>query len=209
MLFSSVFFEIPGEFRDEYKSILLMRDTHKYKRIIEGIQNNDANAWAMLYDQVGKFKGIEKYIKNNSGNQEDAFSVYHDALHVFEKRVKSGDFKGESTRNITNFIFTTAKYIWLKTLREKKNNLGNELNMDLSVQPVEMDEGGSPMIEMVLKCLEHLGKSCKNTLIDFYYGGLSYEEIMNKYNYGSLKTVRNTKSRCLVQLRDLVNSKLK
>ena len=118
-----------------------MREDLRYQKIIDGVKSDDANIWAELYEHVGGFRGIKRYIKKNSGDEEDAFSVYHDALWVFQEKVKLEVFEGNSTANITSFIFSTARNLWLKKLRARKGKQDkeNELPTDLGIQPTDQE----------------------------------------------------------------------
>jgi DNA-directed RNA polymerase specialized sigma24 family protein len=43
----------------------------------------------------------------------------------------------------------------------------------------------------------------------FYYNGFTLEEIQQHLNYGNYNTVKSQKSRCLKNLKDLINEQLK
>jgi len=58
---------------------------------------------------------------------------------------------------------------------------------------------------LLKKYYDQLGDRCKSILNLFYYQGYDLDEIRVILNYSNKKVLKSQKSRCLKQLKDLVN----
>ena len=89
-------------------------------------------------------------------------------------------------------------------LREMTNDFNLvEENIDFDVNlygPVLTKEQ-----ELLKKYYDQLGDRCKSILNLFYYQGYNLDEIRAILNYSNKKVLKSQKSRCIKQLKDLVN----
>jgi RNA polymerase sigma-70 factor (ECF subfamily) len=59
--------------------------------------------------------------------------------------------------------------------------------------------------QLLKKYYGHLGDRCKSILNLFYYQGYNLDEIRDILNYSNKKVLKSQKSRCIKQLKDLIN----
>ena len=173
--------------------------------IINGIKKDDEKAWRRLYAIAG-YKKVEKYILRNSGDNTDAMDAYHYALISFSENLKKETFK--LTTTIESYIFSLAKYYWLKEIRRKGKTIEDntvELLEDLKLTGNNLEDVNEwTEIEIKVRHLiEEMGDTCKKILFGYYLEGLDYEELAEKYGYTE-KSVRNMKSRYIIQIRNHV-----
>ena len=58
---------------------------------------------------------------------------------------------------------------------------------------------------LLKKYYDELGDRCKSVLNLFYYQGYNLDEIREILNYSNKKVLKSQKSRCIKQLKNLVN----
>ena len=61
---------------------------------------------------------LKRYVLKNSGDKDDAKDVFQNTLIVFYKKVLIENF--ELSSKISTYLFSIAKNLWLKKLRDEK-----------------------------------------------------------------------------------------
>ena len=181
--------EIPGSYAEEE----LLRDIKK------GTNLNDV----IRYLYRDSFHRTAIYIKQNSGNQEDAEDVFQEAIVSFIQLVQRDKFRGDCS--IGTFIYTLVRHSWLNELKKKDRARIREKNYESGKNIEEPDvseyiinmESKSAIVKLIL---EGLGETCKKILIAFYYENLSIQEILVSLDYENEQVVRNKKYKCLQKL---------
>lgn len=149
------------------------------------------------------------YIKQNSGNQEDAEDIFQEAIVNFIQLVQKNKFRGDCS--IGTFIYTLVRHAWLNELkknkrtkaREEKFESGKDLSEpDMSEYMITMESKS-----LISKLIEGLGETCKKILTAFYYENLSMQEILLNLDYENEQVVRNKKYKCLQKLQENLASK--
>ncbi len=173
--------------------------------IIDIIQRGERNAVNGVLKQLYMeyYPLVEKLILNNSGNRTSAADIFQESLIVFYNRVKEGKFNGAS--GIKTYIYAIARNLWLIELRRNKKvhlNFEGVLENYKNLE-VNKEELNRKKIRLVL---DKLNASCKEVLLDFYFGGLDMGEIRLKYGLGSEQAAKNKKYRCLQNLIKMVKS---
>ena len=175
----------------------------KEQRILARIKENDRTVLDKLYvDFRGPFIN---YFKKYQIDEEEIKDIYQDTMIAFYQKGVQGKLGGV-TSSIKTYIFGIGKHKAVDFLRKSAKNPTN-----ISFEKDEYEQINIENEELSIKqrkLNQHftaLGKSCQKMLRLFYYRGLSIEEIVKIGNYKNANTVKSHKSRCVKQLRTLVN----
>lgn len=141
------------------------------------------------------YPAIRKWIKQNSGTQQEAEDVFQEALLVFCTKCKEPNF--ELTVDIKTYLFSVSKNLWFKELRKKKKENA------ITQEEVLNEEWEEPRFKLAEKAFATLGENCQKVLQYFYVVKLSFKEIAQKMDYASDKVAKNQKYRCLQKVRGL------
>lgn len=145
---------------------------------------------------------IEKMMLKIGGAKEDAADIFQNALLVFLDMVEEGRFKEEAS--IKTLLYAISRNLWLKEQRSKvrKSRAFVEWSADQDRWEVAMKDSMSGL--KVSQLLERIDDGCQKLLNDYYYSGLSYDDIAQRYGMGNRDSVKVKKFRCLRKLVALV-----
>lgn len=179
----------------------MSKATYTDLEFIEGLRNNQDVVLRALYKKY--YNLVLKYVVNNSGNSEAAADIYQETIIVLYENAQKPGF--ELNCQLQTFIFSIAKRLWLKQLRNNGHTL--RLKEDEEEEVVDVSEELSDHlkkesdIEKMNACMEELGEPCKTLLKDFYVYKLSMEEISEKFGYTNADNAKTQKYKCLQRLK--------
>jgi RNA polymerase sigma factor (sigma-70 family) len=146
------------------------------------------------------------YIKQNTGNQEDAEDIFQDVVVSFIQLVQKEKFRGDSS--IGTFIYVLICNTWLNELKKRKRSKRREEKYENEKEKSEA--GATEFIinreikNQIVELIESLGENCKKILMAFYYDNLSIQEILLNLHYENEQVVRNKKYKCLQKLQEIL-----
>lgn len=173
----------------------------KDDKIIEQLKLGNHSVFKYIYNHYGI---IEHYILKNSGNKEDAKDTFQNALIIFYKKALSSNF--ELTAKISTYLFAIAQNLWLKNLRDTKNNSVplNEYHVELEAPTQEAEEPTLALKDYIKQKLLALGEPCLSLIMMHSYQKLSMEVISEKMGYANEHTTRQQKYKCLKRIRKMI-----
>jgi RNA polymerase sigma factor (sigma-70 family) len=179
----------------------MSKATYTDLEFIEGLRNNQDVVLRALYKKY--YNLVLKYVVNNSGNTEAAADIYQETIIVLYENVQKPGF--ELNCQLQTFIFSIAKRLWLKQLRNNGHTLRfkeeeEEEVVDVSEEMSDHLKKESD-IEKMNACMEDLGEPCKTLLKDFYVYKMSMEEISEKFGYTNADNAKTQKYKCLQRLK--------
>lgn len=157
-----------------------------------------------LYHQI--LPKVQKYVLANSGNEDDAFDVFQDAMVAFCKFVRKGKFN--TSYSVSGFIYSIARNCWINKVRKEKRMVytaGDELPEEV----MENDNALECIITSereakVRLLLEKLEAKCRELLKLSIYEGLSGKEICHIMGFASENGVKTQKYKCKKKLLDIL-----
>ncbi len=145
---------------------------------------------------------VSDMVRKHGGSEEDAVDIFQDGILIFDRNLRNGTFRGESS--IKTYIFGICKNLWRREFykRNKKSIAETEL-MHESGDDVE------PLInvEVVSLLMNELQEECQRILIEFYFNNRSMAELKDMFNVNSVQAAKNKKWRCLGYLVKLFKEK--
>jgi RNA polymerase sigma factor (sigma-70 family) len=167
------------------------------KEIFERICKGDEKALEILYKKY--YRMMTKLVLTNSGTEEEARDVYQDALIVFWQKATSGNLV--MTSKISTYIYSICQNLWRKEL-DRKKRLSNE-ERDTAVS---LDTETKERDQILLKCINQLGDTCKKVLMYYYFEELSMQDIADRLGFANTDTAKTKKYKCKLKLDELVKS---
>lgn len=135
----------------------------------------------------------------------DAIDIYQDAIVAVIEQKQKGKLELISS-SLSTYLFAIGKFMIFK--KSKKKLPIDELNeeqyllQDWEKYDAEKDEFE---IKQLQKGLNQLGEQCKKILDLFYYQSKNLAAICKLLNYENTDVVKSQKSRCLKQLKQIIN----
>jgi RNA polymerase sigma factor (sigma-70 family) len=174
--------------------------------ILEELQQPDIEAPVRrLYENY--FENVVAQVCVNGGNRDDGADIFQDAVLVLINKVKTGQFRGESS--IKTFLSAIARNLWLHELRTRSRRNNREViymnGEETSEEPLQrvFDKTGTNALK---KIMEQVGETCKKILTGFYYENKSMKEMLTQFEYENEQVLRNRKSKCMKKLKELLSN---
>src|SRR5690606_37303857 len=137
------------------------------QRYLQGLKSQNVEVLREIYDKY--FPGIKAHVVNNSGAEEDAEDVFHDALIVIYRKVKDDSL--ELTSSFHTYLFAICKNLWLKRLKQKNRDSGVTIE-DAEVLTIENDTEQAiettERFAMYREKFQLLGEDCQKLLQLFF-----------------------------------------
>jgi RNA polymerase sigma factor (sigma-70 family) len=135
----------------------------------------------------------------------ELIEVYQDAcLVVFENAVLGKLDHVQSS--LQSYLFGVAKFLIYKRFRNAKRLSEidlSEAEEAIFFEPFE-DELQNPRIDLIRSSLGKMGKKCRQILTLFYFEEKDLDDIMTTMAYESKNVLKSQKSRCLKQLKEMI-----
>lgn len=173
------------------------------KEILNSIRaGKEDSALTFLYKKV--LPKVKQYIKGNSGDEEEAFDIFQDAIMIFYKQVKTDKFKEEY--EIAGFIYSVSRNLWINRVKQKNRSVSMPEGIHLEDSGTGMLEGliTKEREEYIMKMLSELGDRCKELLLYSIYHKFSMKEICEKMGFSTEDAAKTRNYKCKQKLIALV-----
>lgn len=161
------------------------------EEILQRIRKGDERAIDYLYKK--NYRMMVNLIVKNNGTEEEAKDVFQEALIVFWRKAITNELV--LTSKISTFIYSICQNLWRKEL-DRKTRLTYE---DRDAVLLE-DHDRQEKIEVIHKCINELGETCKKVLTYFYFDEMSMEDIAQKMGFSNSDTAKTKKYKCKIEL---------
>ena len=157
-----------------------------------------------LYEQY--FEALARFVRNNSGEHEDAEDFFQEALVVFINAVRQNKFRGDST--IKTFLYAIIRNLWLNELKRRGKTTTRETTYYEQQEKQELQHLAyeSETTQRILAFFSQLGDNCKKILVMHYYQDYSMKDIAQAMRYESEQVARNAKYKCSKKLTTMLDS---
>ena len=177
-------------------------DTDLTKAICGTPSERDAALQHLFNDDVALNK-VCRYILTQGGTQEDGEDVFQETLILFDRNIRRGTFKQESS--LATYFLGIAKWFWFTERRKRKLFV----KIDQEAQLLEsLDESidyqliASENRETLRGVLAKIGEKCKDLLL--LTGVATHTEIAEIKGFSSSEMAKKEVFRCRKKLRDLI-----
>ena len=176
------------------------------KNTINLLKQGDKGILEKIY--VENREGFLNFSKKYNVEEYDAVDIYQDSIMVLRENAIKGKIDNLQS-NISTYLFAIGKYKIFHNFRVQ-SKLDFQNGFDLLEENKELDVNLHETIltneqKLLKKYYDQLGDRCKSVLNLFYYQGYNLDEIKEILNYSNKKVLKSQKSRCLKQLKNLIN----
>jgi len=168
---------------------------------LDSLLNNDSKVIQEIYETI--FPKVRKFIFQNKGQQHDAEDIFQTALIQLTIRYKKEKFEIKSS--FEAYLFTVCKNLWRRELKKSKNKVINSTIIELKVEERNMALSilEQKRWELFSEKLNLVSENCKK-ILTLFFNNTSYEDIVDKMNYGSVNAARQRIFRCKTKLTDAI-----
>lgn len=162
---------------------------------IESLQKGDKETLESVYSSY--FPTISNYVRQNSGTNVDAEDLFQETLIALMNNIKQPHFKLEAS--FKTYLYSIAKNLWLKKLRDRKVHFANELPTELADE-LPYHDIIEEREEKLRDWLGRITQHCQNVLKAVYFLKTSSETLMQQMGWKNKHTANNQKYKCLQQI---------
>lgn len=150
-----------------------------------------------LYEEV--FPRVKKYITSNSGNDDDAFDIYQDAIIALCKQIRLNKY--DEKKEVAGFLYSVSRNLWInKAKREKRISYIPE-NFDYSDHSDFSDDIlTNEKAQLINQITQKLGNKCYKLLKLSVFYKASSEEIIKDMGFSTANAVKTQKYKCKQKL---------
>jgi RNA polymerase sigma factor (sigma-70 family) len=186
-----------------------IRRTFTDAALLEILRSDASPDDAIRFLYITQLDITTRYVKQNSGNDEDAQDIFQELVLVFIELVKKNKFRGESS--VSTFLYALTRNIWLNELKKRNRAKLRDEKFDKQQPGTDMDVSHfimhREMKTALMRMVDNLGEPCKKILLAFYFDNLAMKDILLATAYDNEQVVRNKKYKCLKQLEQMIASK--
>lgn len=171
--------------------------------ILKAIKNQqDDKVLNNLYGSV--LPKVKRYICSNSGNEEEAYDIFQDAVLIFYKQVALNKFN--DAFKIENFLFSISKNLWINYIKRKQKMVTTDFHeFDTEVPDNVLDDIlTNEKLALAKKVFHSLDEKCKELLNYIFYQDLSMQDICERMNFQSISAAKMQNYRCKKKLAELI-----
>lgn len=177
----------------------MRRKKYSDLEILDGIRNNNNGILVYIYEK--DFPSLLNHITDTGGDEFEAEDVFHDALLVIFKKVRSESFV--LTSSFHTYIQAVARLIWKKRLDRsiyKRKSIG-KLEEELLLDDPEYDNEFEEIERRKLykKLFEELPTDCQK-LMTYIIEGNSLTQVTKLMKYNSIEYTKTKRVRCKERL---------
>ncbi len=140
------------------------------------------------------------YILQRGGLKADAEEIALDTLVYFDRNIRNGRFKEDST--LKTYFFSIAKLQWFKFSKRKKTldelNLQHHDQLESSIENYMITKD---KVRFLKSILGHFGEKCKQ-LFMLKQRGYSNEDMARELNYTNADMAKKALYRCRKKFRE-------
>ncbi|NQU85482.1 MAG: sigma-70 family RNA polymerase sigma factor [Mariniphaga sp.] len=167
------------------------------EQIHKGILRNDSLVLQFIYKQF--FYKVNNFIRNNSGNDEDASDIFQEAIIVIFRKLKDSS-KALENRPFHLYLFSVCRFLWLKQL-EKRRIENEKVNDSLPYQEDNYDEDFYEVVNknerysLYQKHFSNLSTDCQK-IMQLFFEKVPLKQIAQIMGYKSEKYAKKRKYKC-------------
>ncbi len=164
--------------------------------ILRGLRKRDNNVIQFIYNS--NFEKISALVINNNGSDDDCEDVFQESLIIIFKKLRDEEHF-ELTSTFSTFLYSIARLIWMKKLRESRKMEVTELKREME-EAIEFEEP-PPVQDKDLRLavyqrnLKLIPEDCQR-ILTLTAQDISAKEIAEKLGFRSDSYVRKRRHFC-------------
>ena len=145
---------------------------------------------------------VVRYVQSHKGTEQDGKDIFEETFIVFERQVRTGHFRGESS--LETWFHGIARWQWTAVQRKRRPTIEPE---DLSLPSSQPNPENLLILEerrvMLEQLIAQLGERCQK-LLSWFKLSYSMREIQQQMGYSSEQVAANEVHACRTKLKKIV-----
>jgi len=171
--------------------------------LVAALRKGDNQALKFVYKTYWPM--ISRFVRENSGSEEDAEELYQEGIIALYEKFKSPDFI--LSCSIKTYIYSICRNKWLNVLKGRRVIVDLEEYLEVSDLPEENLATVLPEDVEMIEVISSMGDPCHSLLVGFYYHQLSLDNLAEKLQYASANVAKQQKFRCIERLKKIFGHK--
>ena len=162
-------------------------------------------AIALIYQDKKLKNQIIRFVKNNSGSQEDGIDIFHEGIIALDENVRKDKYRGEG--QVRGYLFSICRFLWLNKLKRNKRMVYTAENSELDQLYFETPEHLSLVREqkaIIDQLLGRIGEKCRK-ILELWKLSYSMEEIASEAGLENAGIARRQRYNCYQKLLQIVD----
>lgn len=173
---------------------------------IELLKKGDSKTLEDIYSEYRS--GFLLFANRYDLDRDQCLDIYQDAVIALSENAKKGHL--DTLRSsLKTYLFSIGKYMIFAKVKSNQKQLNYE-HIDSFPDSFEWEdyseESNDETVKQIRSALSKMGDKCREMLRLFYYEGHNLDEITQIMNYENKDVVKSQKSRCVRQLRDILET---
>lgn len=148
--------------------------------------------------------GFLEFAKRYSIEADVVLDIYHDSVIALYENIVQGKLNGLKS-SIKTYLYAIGKFKIFAYLKSPKQEELSDEDVMGQINLFEIDTA-EERLKLLQRAYLQLGPKCQQMLHLFYYKGLKLDDIQREMSYESKDTVKSQKSRCLKQLKEIIQT---
>lgn len=165
------------------------------------LSSGQSAAFELLYHCYSP--SIAAYITNNHGTSHDAEDIFQEAIIVLLQKVRQPHF--QLTSSLKTYLFSIARHLWLKRLRDNKLLPVNDIAIyqgpeDAFVTTLHPEKS---KYEQVQSWITRITLNCQRILKAIFFYREPMDTLMKKMKWKNRHTAANQQYKCIQQVKKI------
>ncbi|MGV3560381.1 RNA polymerase sigma factor [Larkinella arboricola] len=169
--------------------------------LLELLRLGDTSAYEWVYKKY--YPTVARFIQRNNGNEGDAEDIFQESVILLHQKVTAPGFQLTST--LKTFLFSIARNLWLKKLRDEKivTIPEDQLIALQDTQDFMTDEPASADVqhERLNAWMARITGHCQRVIKSIYFSHEPMDHLMVTMGWKNRHTAVNQKYKCIQQLK--------
>lgn len=181
--------------------------------LTKSLKAGDSSPLQFIFEEYGAYC-ISTLQNTTACSPEDAEDYFVDAVMIVRQNILDGSLT--ELKNLRSYVYGICLNLFRQNARANKKIVHasdhdaehfffQEIAQDPLTEEIE-EEFTQELLQTCMETLEQLSDKCRNILEDFYFLGLSMNEIAEKMNFSNASVAKTTKSRCYKKWKELINT---
>lgn len=172
-------------------------------RQIELLKRQDRKTITEIYNEYRT--GFLLYAKRYKLEEDRILDIYQDSIIALCENAQKGKIDNLSA-SLKTYLFAIGKYMIFSELRKDTKKTDFEELENILITTEDSSETNDEEVEQLKLAFNHLGEKCKEILKLFYYQERNLDEITELMSYDNKNVAKSQKSRCLRQLKQIIEN---
>lgn len=171
--------------------------------LLDKLKTEESSSFQLLYKNY--YPSILSFVRQNNGNDDDAKDIFQESVIALLQKVRQPGFV--LTSSLKTYLYTVARNLWLKRLRDNKmvsvdtSVLIDSYHQQFGTVAIEVSQEESKE-QKIKTWLERITIHCQRVIKALFFYQEPMESLMLRMGWKNKHTAANQKYKCLEQVKN-------